>query len=89
MLRRIGKLLSHPAFRAEPFAVLARAATWAGCVATGHRPVFTLTSSGERLRVPADMRYTSVATFLLRDWTEPELRQLCSWMSVPISGSSV
>jgi FkbM family methyltransferase len=76
MLRRIGKLLSHPAFRAEPFAVLARAATWAGCVATGHRPVFTLTSSGERLRVPADMRYTSVATFLLRDWTEPELRQL-------------
>ena len=76
MLRRIGKLLSHPAFRAEPFAVLARAATWAGCVPAGHRPVFTLTSSGERLRVPADMRYTSVATFLLRDWTEPELRQL-------------
>jgi FkbM family methyltransferase len=76
MLRRIGKLLSHPAFRAEPFAVMARAATWAGCVATGHRPVFTLTPSGERLRVPADMRYTSVATFLLRDWTEPELREL-------------
>ena len=70
MLRRIGKLLSHPAFRAEPFAVLARAATWAGCVATGHRPVFTHTSSGERLRVPADMRYTTVATFLLRRVTE-------------------
>ena len=74
MLRRIGKLLSHPAFRAEPLAVLARVATWAGCVATGHRPVFTLTSSGERLRVPADLRYTSVATFLLflitlRPWT--------------------
>src|SRR3954462_5528777 len=85
MLRRIGKLLSHPAFRAEPFAVMARASTWAGCVAPapgpggvapGPRPVFTLPPSGERLRVPADMRYTSVATFLLRDWTEPELREL-------------
>src|SRR6478672_6677537 len=75
MLRRIGKLLSHPAFRAEPLAVLARVTTWAGCVATGHRPVFTLTSSGERLGVPADLRYTSVAAFVLRDWTEPELRR--------------
>jgi len=76
MLRRIGKLLSHPGFRAEPLSVLTRAATWAACVATGRQPVFTLTPAGERLRVPADMRYTSVATFLLRDWSEPELRQL-------------
>lgn len=56
--------------------MLGRAGYWLGCVVTGHAPVFALTAAGERLRVPPDLRYTSVATFLLRDWSEPELRQL-------------
>ena len=76
MFRRIKKLIAHPGFRAQPVAVLARAAEWGACVLGGYRPVFKLTGAGERLRVPTDMRYTSVATFLLRDWSEPELRQL-------------
>ncbi len=53
-----------------------RCAVWAVCVAAGRAPVFRLTDGGERLSVPATLRYTSVATFLLRDWTEPELRAL-------------
>ncbi|WP_328702987.1 FkbM family methyltransferase [Arenibaculum pallidiluteum] len=76
MLRRLRKLLNHPGFRAEPAAVLTRAALWAGCVALRKRPVFSLTREGERLRVPSDLRYTSVSAFVLRDWSEPELREL-------------
>ncbi|MCC7271645.1 MAG: FkbM family methyltransferase, partial [Alphaproteobacteria bacterium] len=53
-----------------------RGALWASCVALGRSPVFTLTAGGERLRVPPDMRFTSVTAFLLRDWVEPELRAL-------------
>jgi FkbM family methyltransferase len=76
LLRRIKKLITHPGFRAEPVAVLARAAAWGTCVLGGYQPVFKLTEAGEKLRVPTDMRYTSLATFLLRDWSEPELRYL-------------
>lgn len=76
MLRQIKKLTNEPAFRAAPLTVLSRAVRWAFQVLTRTSPVFTLTPAGERLKVPADMRYTSVATFLLRDWSEPELRAL-------------
>lgn len=76
MFRRLRKLLNHPGFRAEPVAVLARAALWAGCVTLRKAPVFSLTGGGERLRVPSDLRYTSVSSFVLRDWSEPELREL-------------
>ncbi|MBP2293693.1 FkbM family methyltransferase [Azospirillum rugosum] len=74
--RRLRRLLAHPGFRAEPVAVLARAALWAGCVAMKQSPRFSLTAGGERLRVPPDLRYTSVTAFVLRDWSEPELREL-------------
>jgi FkbM family methyltransferase len=80
MVRRIRKLLTHPAFRAEPLAILARTLAWACCVLLRRSPVFSLTSSGERLRVPADLRFTSVSSFILRDWTEPELRDLAQFV---------
>ncbi|MGE0717825.1 MAG: FkbM family methyltransferase [Alphaproteobacteria bacterium] len=76
MLRRIRKLLAQPGFRADPIGVVWRGAVWAGCVLARRSPVFTLTSGGERLRVPSDMRFTSVTAFLLRDWVEPELHAL-------------
>lgn len=76
MLRRIRKLLSLPGFRAEPITVLGRAAVWAVNVALKRSPIFPLTAAGEKVQLPADMRYTSVMTFLMRDWTEPEMRQL-------------
>lgn len=76
MIRRIRKLLSQPGFQAEPLRVLGRAGVWAAMVLARRSPVFTLTDGGERVRVPADLRFTSVTTYLLRDWTEPELRRL-------------
>lgn len=76
MLKRFQKLIGHPGFKADPLGVLWRGAVWAGCVATRRAPVFHLTEGGERIQVPPTMRYTSVATYLLRDWTEPELREL-------------
>lgn len=76
MMQRIRKLLTHPGFRAEPVHVLWRAAVWGACVLARRAPVFALTSGGEKIRVPPDMRYTSVMTYLMRDWTEPELRRL-------------
>ncbi|MFT0892668.1 FkbM family methyltransferase [Pseudochelatococcus sp. G4_1912] len=80
MLRRIQKLVSEPAFQEAPLTVLTRAAAWTGHLLAGKlgrpSPIFTLTAQGERLTVPSDMRYTSVATFLLRDWSEPELHEL-------------
>ncbi len=76
MFQRVKKLLGHPGFRAEPITVLARGAAWGGHVLAKRAPVFELTDAGEKIRVPADMRYTSIATFLLRDWSEPELRAL-------------
>lgn len=80
MLRQIRKLLAEPGFRAEPLAVTARAVAWAGYVATKKTPVFSLGESGARLSVPPDMRFTSLTAFLLRDWTEPELRRLLDFV---------
>ncbi len=81
MLRRIQKLLDQPAFKAEPLSVLGRAGVWGAAVALRQSPVFSLTAGGERLRVPSDFRYTSITAFLLRDWTEPELRELDQLLS--------
>jgi FkbM family methyltransferase len=80
IMRRLRKLFTHPAFKAQPFAVLARTAAWALCVLVRRSPVFSLTSAGERLRVPADLRFTSLSSFILRDWTEPELRELAQFV---------
>jgi len=77
LIRRIRKLTTQPAFRAEPVSVLSRAAHLAAASATGRNPTFHLTRDGrERMRAPADLRYTTITAFLLRDWVEPELRQL-------------
>jgi FkbM family methyltransferase len=77
LIRRIRKLTSQPAFRAEPIHVLSRAAHLAAASAAGRNPAFHLTRDGrERMRAPADLRYTTITAFLLRDWVEPELRQL-------------
>lgn len=76
MFRRIRNLLAEPGFQAEPIQVSLRAALWAANVATGNSPVFRLSAGGEKVRVPPTMRHTSVGTFLLRDWSEPELRHL-------------
>ncbi|WP_374448320.1 FkbM family methyltransferase [Stella sp.] len=76
MIRRIRNLFAHPGFRAGPIRMLWRAALWTACVVTRRSPVFRLTAAGERMRVPSDLRYTSVGAFVLRDWSEPELRLL-------------
>lgn len=77
LMRRVRKLASQPAFRAEPARVLARAGMLAATVAMGRGAAFDLTrQGGERMRTPADLKYTSITAFLLRDWVEPELREL-------------
>lgn len=77
VVRRLKKLTEQPAFRAEPVTVLGRAAHLAVVSTLGRNPAFELTRRGrERLRAPADLRYTTLTAFLLRDWIEPELREL-------------
>ena len=76
MLRRVRKLIAQPAFKAEPARVLARGSVFAAAMAARRNLTFNLTRAGERMRVPASMRYTSVTAYLLRDWVEPELREL-------------
>ena len=76
LFRKALKLLTHPAFREAPLAVLGRGAGLLAHVAVRREPVLRLTRHGERVSVPADLRFTSVATYLLRDWTEPELHYL-------------
>lgn len=76
LARRLNKLAAEPAFRADPARVIWRAGVLAGAAALGRRPLFNLTRSGERLRPPPGLRYTAITAFLLRDWVEPELREL-------------
>ena len=76
MLRRITKLFREPAFKEAPLTVIGRAVRWPVSVALGRSPVFELVNGGAKLRVPADMRYTSLSAFLLRDAIEPELHYL-------------
>lgn len=76
MLSRLKTLVSHEGFRARPFSMCLRCLVWAFYVAIGHAPVFRLSSHGARIQVPATLRYTSVASYVLRDWCEPELHDL-------------
>ncbi len=76
MLRRLAKLMRMPGFREAPLAVGARGLRWGAAVALGRSPVFELVPGGAKLRVPPDLRYTSVTAFLLRDTVEPELRYI-------------
>ena len=76
MLRRVRKLMAQPAFKAEPLKVLARSGVFAAAMARRGDLTFSLTDAGERMRVPASFRYTSLTAYLLRDWVEPELREL-------------
>lgn len=78
LARRLRFLFGHPGFRAEPFAVLGRGVGFAGHLLLRRPLTFPLSRGGERLQVPPSLRYTSSATFLLRDWCEPELRRLDS-----------
>lgn len=75
MLRRLAKLLRQPAFRRAPLTVIGRGVAWSFNVALGRSPVFEFVP-GVRLRVPSDLRYTSVSSYLLRDAVEPELDYL-------------
>lgn len=76
MLRRIAKLVGHPGFKANPIAVIWRGLVWALCVIFKRSPAFPLSPGGGVMRVPPDMRYTSVTAYLMRDWAEPELHFL-------------
>ena len=76
MLNRLKTLVSHEGFRAHPFSMCLRCLVWAFYVAIGRAPAFRLSSHGARIQVPATLRYTSVAGYVLRDWCEPELRHL-------------
>lgn len=75
MLRRIAKLIHEPAFRRAPLTVIGRGIAWTANVALGRSPAFELVP-GVLLKVPSDLRYTSVSAFLLRDAIEPELNYL-------------
>lgn len=76
MLRQLNKLINEPAFREAPLTVLGRAVALAASVTLGRRPQFELVQGGAKLRVPADFRYTTLATYLLRDTLEPELHYI-------------
>lgn len=75
MLKRIKKLLNEPAFQEAPLTVLGRIAALATLVKLGRRPEFQLVP-GARMQVPADLRYTTVSAYLLRDQVEPELKHI-------------
>lgn len=76
-LHRVAHLFAHQGFKAAPVRALFRTGLWALCVATRSSPRFRLTAEGsEWMKVPSDLRYTSVCAFVLRDHTEPELRHL-------------
>jgi FkbM family methyltransferase len=74
--KRIAKLVADPGFRAAPLRVLARGAVLAGLLALKREPEIAIWRGAGRVRMPADMRYTTVSAYLLRDWAEPELHEL-------------
>lgn len=76
LIGKLRKLTAEPGFQAQPATVLLRGARLALHVATRSDPVFRLTPGGPRLTVPANLRYTSVTAYMLRDWVEPELHHL-------------
>lgn len=76
MLSRLKTLVSHEGFRAHPVSMGMRCLAWAFHVAIGRAPAFPLSRHGALIRVPATLRYTPVASYVLRDWCEPELHYL-------------
>ncbi|MFG1294695.1 MULTISPECIES: FkbM family methyltransferase [Xanthobacter] len=81
MLKRIKKLLNEQAFKEAPVAVLGRVACLAALVGLGRKPAFHLVPGGARMEVPADLRYTTVSAFLLRDEVEPELKHINNFVA--------
>ncbi|QRG07711.1 FkbM family methyltransferase [Xanthobacter dioxanivorans] len=75
MLRRVKKLVNEPAFREAPLTVTGRAISLALHVAFGRSPIAEITP-GARLKLPADLRFTTTSVYLLRDSVEPEVRYL-------------
>ncbi len=76
MLRQVQKLMSEPGFKEAPLTVLARVARLALAVPLKNLPPFELVPGGPKVKVPPDLRYTTLTTFLLRDTFEPELRYI-------------
>jgi FkbM family methyltransferase len=76
MIGKLAKLVTHPGFRAAPVTVMARGLVLAGHVALRKAPVFPLVPGGPRLTVPADLRYTTITGYMMRENTEPELAAL-------------
>lgn len=76
MLSRLKTLVSHEGFRAQPLTMCLRCMAWTFFVLIGRAPAFRLSGHGAQIRVPATLRYTSVASYVLRDWCEPELHHL-------------
>lgn len=76
MWRRVNKLVNEPAFREAPLTVTGRAISLAAHVALGRSPVAEITPGGARVKLPADLRFTTTSVFLLRDKVEPEVRYL-------------
>jgi FkbM family methyltransferase len=76
MIGKLAKLVTHPGFRAAPVTVMARGVALAGHVALRKSPVFPLVPGGPRLTVPADLRYTTITAYMMREHAEPELAAL-------------
>ncbi|WP_337997627.1 FkbM family methyltransferase [Oleispirillum naphthae] len=76
IVSKVRKLFDHPGFKAHPAAVLWRCAALLVRVALGRPITFHLTADGERLQVPANLRYTTLTAFVMRDHLEPELHHL-------------
>jgi len=74
--RKFRKLISEPGFKAQPATTLLRGAQLALYTAMRSDPVFRLSAGGALLTVPANLRYTSVTAYILREWLEPELFHL-------------
>ncbi|MFG1306323.1 FkbM family methyltransferase [Xanthobacter autotrophicus] len=72
----MNKLVNEPAFREAPLTVTGRAISLAAHVALGRSPVAEITPGGARVKLPADLRFTTTSVFLLRDKVEPEVRYL-------------
>jgi len=76
MMAKLTKLLTHPGLQAAPMRVVGRGLALLGLLARGKAPRFALFPGGPLVEVPADRRYTTVATYLMREQVEPELAAL-------------
>lgn len=76
IIRRFSFLFRHPGFTAAPTTVIFRGIQLVFHLVFRRPLTFPISPGGEIIQVPARTRYTSTATFLFRDWCEPELRHL-------------